>query len=95
MVQKKNDELIIKCQQIITENSYIDALLLHDEIVDTYFKNDKKVLMKLSTSKYFLGLLDELDYINDLKILVIELNKINDRSHNKANSNRNIFTIIK
>jgi hypothetical protein len=51
--------------------------------------------MKLSTSKYFLGLLDELDYINDLKILVIELNKINDRSHNKATNNRNNITMIK
>jgi hypothetical protein len=44
MAQRTIDELIIKCQQIINENNYIDALLLHDEIVDTYFKMIRRYL---------------------------------------------------
>lgn len=72
-MKKVTERMIHECQKIIEEKDYIMAMFIHDKIVKDYFHTNQKVLMKLSKHKYFLGLVTELDYINDLRILQSEL----------------------
>ena len=64
------DDLIVRSQIAINDANILSDLLIYDEIIEKYNDEVSSVKQKLSRFKYYAGLVEELDYIADLKILI-------------------------
>lgn len=91
------NDFITEIQNVLKDNDIINAMLLHDKILDTIFMNNSIVRMKLSKYQYLMGINNEgLDYINDLKILLIELSEMKNKVHfNDVKENKKLLFSVK
>ncbi len=92
--QNSVEDYIIKCQKALDNNDYLSCILLHDEITELYFKNDKSILFKLSKTQCDMGYVGELNYYDDIKIILADLVMRKDRLR-KVEMKRKIFNVVK
>ena len=64
------DDLIVRSQNAIDDANILNALLIYDDIMENFSNGLSSVKQKLSKFKYYAGIVEELDYIADLKLLI-------------------------
>ena len=69
------DEVIIASKTIIDEYNIVTCIEMHDFILEKYNSYLEEVKPLLSKHKFYNGLVEELDYLDDMKILLGFLEK--------------------
>jgi hypothetical protein len=90
------DDLIVRSQKAIDDANILNALLFCDEIIGIYHDEVSPIKQKLSKFKYYAGIVEELDYFTDLKILIPVLQnlKCNILSADEKAKRKSTFSII-